>query len=291
MRDVAPVAVQNARLFTDAGTTFEAFSRNASQYQQTIASSPSTLDVSTDSLRAQQPFLVELETLGRNLTPATAELRAALPDVTPAIEAGTTTLARTPVLNGNLQGAMRELRGLALAPGTNQALNALVGTVGMLNPMMRFLGPYVTVCNSWNYWWTYLAEHISEKTSFGFAQRALLNSANPFQKNNVSQQGATNVMYGGGSDASPFGGNGFLHGQAYGAAIDNQGNADCENGQRGYPLRLAALDPQGRNIVNDPHTPGNQGPTYHGRPRVPAGQTFSRNPQIGPAPYPIPQNP
>jgi hypothetical protein len=186
---------------------------------------------------------------------------------------------------------MRELRGLALAPGTNQALNALVGTVGMLNPMMRFLGPYVTVCNSWNYWWTYLAEHISEKTSFGFAQRALLNSANPFQKNNVSQQGATNVMYGGGSDASPFGGNGFLHGQAYGAAIDNQGNADCENGQRGYPLRLAALDPQGRNIVNDPHTPGNQGPTYHGRPRVPAGQTFSRNPQIGPAPYPIPQNP
>ena len=26
-----------------------------------------------------------------------------------------------------------------------------------------------------------------------------------------------------------------LHGQAYGAAIDNQGRADCENGQRGYP--------------------------------------------------------
>jgi hypothetical protein len=40
-----------------------------------------------------------------------------------------------------------------------------------------------------NYWWTYLAEHLSEPTSFGYAQRVLIMAAN-HQPNNVGQQGA-----------------------------------------------------------------------------------------------------
>ena len=36
-------------------------------------------------------------------------------------------------------------------------------------------------------------------------------------------------------------------------------------------------------IVGDPHTPGNQGPTYAGRRRVPDGQTFTREPETEPA--------
>ena len=69
---------------------------------------------------------------------------------------------------------MTALKELAQAPGTNIALNGLVSTVKTLNPMVRYLGPYQTVCDDWNYWWTYLSEHISEQTAFGFAQRALL---------------------------------------------------------------------------------------------------------------------
>jgi virulence factor Mce-like protein len=291
MRVVAPVAVVNARTFSDSGTTFDAIARDPKALQATISNSPSTEDVSTDSLKTQQPFLANFQTLAENLAPATAELRAALPDITPAIEVGTQTLKRTPSLNSNLQAVMGELRTFARAPGTNQAVNALTDTVGILNPMIRFLGPSVTVCNSWNYWWTFLAEHISEKTSFGFAQRALLNSTFALQPNNVGMQGATEPMNGGGSDLAPTGGNGYLHGPAYGAAIDNQGNADCETGQRGYPLKLNHLDPKGRNLDSDSHTPGNQGPTYHGRAHVPAGETFSRVPLFGPTLYPIPQNP
>ena len=79
----------------------------------------------------------------------------------------------------------------------------------------------------------------------------------------------------GGSFDSPQGGNGFAHGQTYGAAIDKQGNADCETGQRGYAKQLNAVDPQHRDFASDPHNPGDQGPTFHGRPRVPAGETFT----------------
>jgi hypothetical protein len=86
---------------------------------------------------------------------------------------------------------------------------------------------------------------------------------------------------GGGFD-TPLGGNEFLHTQNYGAAIDTRGNADCETGQRGYPLRLNPFDPQHRNLVVDPHTPGDQGPTFSGRAHVPAGETFTREPTTGP---------
>jgi phospholipid/cholesterol/gamma-HCH transport system substrate-binding protein len=291
MGTVAPVAQTNARLFTDMATTFEAISRDPHALEQTIAESPSTEQVTTNSLKAQQPFLVDLNTLGQQLTPATAELGKALPTINPAIEIGTHTLARTPSLNADLQQVMNSLKNLSEAPGTNVAINALDATVTTLNPMVKYLGPYQTVCDYWNYFWTYLSEHISEATTFGYAQRAMLNMANPLQPNNLGQQGATAPANGGGSDSLLSGGNEFLHAQAYGAAIDNQGNADCETGQRGYPKRLNYFDPEHRDLATDAHTPGNQGPTYSGRAKVPAGETFSRNPTTGPQLTPNPSNP
>jgi hypothetical protein len=146
------------------------------------------------------------------------------------------------------------------------------------------------VCDDWNYWWTYLSEHISEQTAFGFAQRALLNSANSAQPNNIGQQGASAPANGGVPD-SPLAAAEFLHSQQYGAAVDNQGNADCETGQRGYPKKLNAFDPQHRNLAIDPHTPGDQGPTFHGLTHVPAGETFTRKPQTGPQLQYDPGNP
>jgi hypothetical protein len=176
---------------------------------------------------------------------------------------------------------MNSLKDLALAPGTNVALNGLVATTTILNPMIRYLGPYQTVCDNWNYWWTYLSDHVSEKTGYGTAQRILVKLGNPLQPNNVSFQGASAPVNGGGSDTI-LGGNEFFHNQTYGAAVDNQGNADCEIGQRGYPKQLNTFDPLQRNFTTDVHTPGDQGPTFAGRPRVPAGETFSRSPQTGP---------
>jgi phospholipid/cholesterol/gamma-HCH transport system substrate-binding protein len=220
--------------------------------------------------------------------------------------------------------------------------------VGILNPVVRFLGPYQTVCNYWNYQWTYLGEHLSAKDPTGTAQRVLANSAPP-QNNSLATQGAyepanatrktaasegypTFDLFPGLPPPLPplplffpeiaedelrevLGDPAVLHGQPYGGAIDNQGNADCETGQRGYPRNRMALkipdrdssrtvdpvpltppvsfflpDPPVREfggnrfqVVSDPHTPGNQGSTYRGRPDVPDGETFSREPEWPPA--------
>jgi hypothetical protein len=280
MGAVAPVAQTNARLFTDMATTWEAVSRDPNALESTIRESPPTLDISTRSLIAQQPMLTDFTTFGQLMTPATASLRAALPDIDAALEAGARTLARTPVLNQKLLEVMNALKDLARNPGTNVAINGLTATVTTLNPMVRYLGPFQTVCDYWNYWWTHLSEHLSEKTRFGFAQRALINFAN-HQQNSVGQQGAIQPANGQ-PDPVPGEQPEFLHGPTYGAAVDNSGNADCETGQRGYPLKLNHLDSQGRNLDTDNHTPGDQGPTFAGRPRVPAGETHSREPTSGP---------
>jgi len=289
MGAVAPVAQVNAQLFGNMATTFGAIDRNSTDLKATIAESPSTEEVSTQSLAVQQPLLVDLTTFGHYMTPATQSLKAALPILNPALEQGTQVLGRTPPLNARLQQTMDVLNTLAQAPGTNVALNALVDTVQTLNPMVRYLGPYQTVCDGWNYWWTYIADHFSEATAFGFAERTLLNQSNPAQPNNVSDQGANAPVNGGGFE-SPLGGNQFAHGPTYGAAVDTQGNADCETGQRGYVKQLNHLDPQGRNFDSDPHTPGNQGPTFAGRAHVPTGETFSRAPATGPQLPSLPGN-
>jgi virulence factor Mce-like protein len=290
MGAVSPVAQINAHLFTDMATTFAAISHSPSDLEATIRESPSTEAVSTQSLKVQQPFLVDLANLGTHLAPATAELHAALPVINPAIEIGTKTLARTPSLNANLQQVMNALNNLAQAPGTNVAINALTGTVTTLNPMVKYLGPYQTVCDYWNYFWTYLSDTFSEQTSFGFSQRALLNTANSAQTNNLGQQGATAPVNGGGSDSTTSGGNEFAHGQPYGAAVSTTGAADCETGQRGFPKKLNYYDPQGRNLATDVHTPGLQGPTFAGRTHVPAGETFTRAPTTGPQVPSVPGN-
>ncbi|MFL5823957.1 MAG: hypothetical protein ACJ764_10995, partial [Solirubrobacteraceae bacterium] len=198
-----------------------------------------------------------------------------------------------------LQGVLRALRALALDPGTNMSLNALSDTVGILNPMLRYLGPYVTVCNGWNYFWAELADVVSEQTTLGQAQRALINFAN-HQTNNVNNQGSTASANGylntpsdqaakaasgnGGADAE------YTHGPAYGAAVDRQGNADCEIAQRGYNLKLNHQDPQQRKLVSDQYTLGDQGTTWDGRLHVPAGETFTRKPTTGPQTPIIPGN-
>jgi hypothetical protein len=291
---LAPVVQTNLRLFSEAATTFAAISSDPAALEATIRETPSTLSTGTRSLRVQQPLLVDLTTFGHNLTPAAQALNSALPDINPAIEQGTRTLVRTPSLNQGLQGVMTALKNLALAPGTNIAINALGDTAGTLNPMLKYIGPFQTVCDYWNYWWTFLSEHISQPTSYGFSQRVLLNLAAP-GTNSVQQLGAVSPADGqAGSDTPPltaFGGQQNLHGPAYGAAIETQGNADCEVGQRGYPKRLNYFDPQHRNLDLDQHTPGDQGPTYKGRSRVPAGETYSRTPVTGPQTLHNPTNP
>jgi hypothetical protein len=236
----------------------------------------------------QQPFLSDLTTFADYMGPATAELRDALPNVNPALKAGVKVLPRTPGMNEGLEGVLTSLGSLVRDPGTNVAVNGLASTVNTLDPTIRYLGPYVTVCNGWNYMWVEIADLVSEQTNFGMAQRALLNFGNQ-QTDSVGTLPAAQPANGQG--VPPGQQPEYLHNDNYAAAIDNNGNADCETGQRGYVKQLNHFDPQHRDLGTDQHIPGDQGPLWTGLARVPPGETFTRNPSTGPqTPY-TPGNP
>ena len=284
-RVVAPIAERYSHGFTAGADTFEAWSRYPDRLQETISKSAPTMEVGIRSFRIQRPFLVAFRDFSVALENATAQLPRTLPRIIPAIEAGTPVLRRSAPVNLLLRDVFDALGDLTRDPRTNIALRALTATARTLNPTLRYIGPYITVCNYWNYSWTNVGEHLTEPEPTGLSQRAQLGQGGR-QKNQITSLGATEPANG---EQRISGTPQHFHGSIYGAAIDDRGNADCESGQRGYPKRIAKYWRNERSaegnrfdIVTDPHIPGNQGPTNTGRPRVPEGQTFTRLPESGP---------
>jgi len=281
-RTVAPVSMTFAHSFSTMATTFAAIDRDPGALKSTISETPSTLDVGTRSLVAQRPFLTDAAALGPDLSAAAVALRGALPALNQALVVGTRVTRRTPPLYAKLQGAMGALRNLAVAPTTNAALRGLTATVGTLQPTLRFLGPYVTVCNDWNTMWTFLAESMSAPATGGAALRNLINGG---PGDPLSKQGETTPANGTQGGNPPQ----FFHAQSYGAAVTNSGQADCEDGQRGY-IKRSPHAPPGYNIASDPHNEvgyragptyqhyTNSGPSGLGPDHVPPGETFTRDP-------------
>jgi hypothetical protein len=137
------------------------------------------------------------------------------------------------------------------------------------------------------------------RTPVGQALHALI-AQSPNEDNGLGTQGAKRPANGG---APPGQISAFLHGQPFGAAINEDGTADCEQVQRGYPSRLASYADPDLNVTMDTHTPGSQGPVFRslddkdeprvqrvlGTRRVPPGETYVRSPQTGPQLPPEPE--
>jgi hypothetical protein len=281
-RVVAPLAPVQSEVFTHAADTFEAISSDTESLKETIARSHPAFQAGIESLPVQRPFLTESAALAREMQPVTAQLRPTLPGINDALDTGIPVTRRSVDLYGRLRPTLTALRELMEDPATGIALRGLTASVTSLAPQLRYLGPYQTVCNYWNYFFTYLGEHVSQSAPFGYAQRAAVKSTGQ-QSNNPGSMGSPEPANGAGyQEASRRrGAPVHLHAQPYNASITDSGEADCENGQRGYVRRLARFSPESLEVVTDPHIPGVQGPTYTGRKRVPEGQTFTREPQTG----------
>lgn len=288
-RIVAPVAERYAHGFESGASAFEAWSRYPDRLEETVRRSRPTLDAGIESFRVQRPFLVDMRGFARALRRVSEVVPANVPRIDGALQAGIPIQRRSVRLNTDLETVMDRLDALMGDPATGYALRAVGGTTSILRPLVRFVGPYVTVCNYFNYAFTNVGEHVTEPDPTGTSQRTLLNQA-PRPRNptdpSLGSIGARRPVNG---EPVVSGQRPNLHVNLYTAAIDTKGNADCESGQRGYLQRLATYAPAKQangdplNIVVDPHIPGNQGPTFTGRPRVPEGQTFSRYPEDGPA--------
>jgi virulence factor Mce-like protein len=276
---VAPVARNYASLFVNMATTFEAFSRHPEHLRGLIERARPTIDEGIESFRVQRPFLRDSADLAEELRPVAAEIERSLPKVADALEVGAPVQAKVPTLYENTENVFRTLDDLAENPNTLLALSSLRRTLEVATPLVEYVSPYQTVCNYWTYYWSGISEHVSEVVTGGTGQRSHSKSGNSFQDNRVNSTEAdrpADVPVGEHPRTAsyPDGAKQALHGGGYGAAIDAQGNADCEVGNRGYAFGPSV--PEGRYPPSTDETkgggshvvvklpPGLSGPTYKG---------------------------
>ena len=284
---VAPVSEENAALFGNMAATFGALAADPEALKATISSGVPTLEEGTTALAAQRPFLDSFAVLTARLRPGVRALRSALPTLNDALEIGAPVLARTPPINAELGQVFTELDDLVEQPQTKTTLLRLRDTFGEADPLANYVVPYQTVCNYWNYWFTWLPEHLTERAGQTYTQRVSIigvprGPLGPLPGEVEAPLAGYSGLQSNGraGTASPNPGEfephelPILHGNPYAPAVDSQGRADCQAGQNGYVLSGApqyrvpglARDNPAFGISN---IPGNRGPTFGGRARIP----------------------
>jgi hypothetical protein len=235
-------------------------------------------------LPAQTRFLAEFTDLSQRLKPGVRQLRLALPDLNDAITIGTPVLERTPRMNRDLRDVFVQVKNLVEDPSTKRALTRLEDTFDTAAPLASFVAPTQTVCNYWNYWFTFLPEHLTERDTVGYTQRVSLISTpqGPLTVSNalgipitIPGEVDTGISTGGysgvqanGKTYTPDGNGDFkpeelptLHANPVGPT--GQDGSDCQTGQVGYlhgSLRLPGQSPENP-AITVPDIPGNRGPT------------------------------
>ena len=289
-RIVAPVAAENSQVFTNMATTFGAISADPEALRDTITSGVPTLETGIRVLPFQRVFLENFADLSRLLRPGIRQLRIALPVLNDALEIGTPVLLRTPEMNKNLELVLAALKSLVDEPATNISLTRLTTLFDNAAPAAEFIAPYQTVCNYWNYWFTYLTEHITQLEAFpgaGTSQRIHLVSPprGTVGGQSTAQEGALGGYAGvqagaiagaqAGSDEGKFEPRelAILHGHPY-APSGTASQPDCQSGQTGYVLgdlpvrnsdgsRAQAIDSPAATTSDLPGVRGRSGLRYH----------------------------
>jgi ABC-type transporter Mla subunit MlaD len=263
---VAPVAEQQADLFTKGAIAFAAISSDPQALEDTISETAPTLETGIDVLPRQRPFLTSLATLGRALQPGVSDLRATLPVLNDAINVGTPVLARSPATNHRLEGVLQALNKLVSQPTTRLALQRLQDTFDTAEPLAEYVVPAQTVCNYWNYWFTFLPNALSDRDQVGYSFRQAL-AQFPFSAGVDAPADGYSAVQSNGRQSEAAGGK-F---EPYSIPITNahpyvpagHENADCEGGQSGYELGQGLLPGQSPSnpayAVTD--LPGSRGPT------------------------------
>ena len=263
-RYTSPAAREQAESFALAAIAFRAISSDPEKLKETISEAAPTYETGIELLPGQQAFLARVEKFARLMRPGARDLRATLPVLNDAIETGTPVLRKAPPVNRDLEAVLEELDQLLSQPSTGVTLERLGEAFRIARPLVRWVAPAQTVCNLFNYWFTYLPSALGDRSQVGYGLRQAL----------VRYPGFPTAQVGLGSYAG-VGPNGLAapsgEFQPYEIPITNthpfaptgQDGDDCQPGQTGYPLGRnpvpgqRASDPANR--VSD--LPGSRGPT------------------------------
>jgi len=264
--EAAPVAEEQAALFRNLDTTFEALSDVREGLQDTIETSPEALETATESFPVQRPFLVNSARFFGELRPGIRALRRAAPDLSRAFEIGQPVLRRSVELNRRLESVFRAIQRFAEDPMSSLGLNGLRTTAQILEPTLADLTPLQATCNYVTLWFRNAASLLSEGDRNGTWQRFIVVAAPSGDNNEGSPSSApANGPTGNGPPPAgtgegaelqqlpspPVGGadRNFLHANPFPNAAQPGATRECEAGNEDWLQNRAVIG----------NLPGNQG--------------------------------
>jgi virulence factor Mce-like protein len=232
---VAPVAEQQAALFSNLDTTFSAFAAIARPYlQDTISGGPPALQTAIEELPKQRAFLANSEGFFRDLRPGVRALSGAASDLADAFTVGEPALRQSVALNQRLKPVFSSLEDFADDPLVKLGVDDLNQTARIANPLLAAIAPSQTVCNYWTLLFRNAASLLSEGDTNGTGQRFMIVAA---------PQGANNE--GSPSSAPANGGGGFqdnyLHANPYPNTAAPGQTPECEAGNETYAIAKQSI--------------------------------------------------
>jgi virulence factor Mce-like protein len=170
--ETAPVAQQNAELFSNLDTFFAAWGGVASSIEATTRGGPASLEQGIHSLPREKPFYENLKEFVHLLRPSAAGLRTVAPQLGHAVSVGAVNLAAATALNTRLAESAQALEEFAHNPIVSLSLENFAETLEIGNPLLAGIAPEQINCNYWTLAFRNIASLESENVGVGTLARA-----------------------------------------------------------------------------------------------------------------------
>jgi virulence factor Mce-like protein len=168
----APVAEQNAALFSDLDTFFKAWASVAPSIEAANTGGPASLKQAIYSLPHEAPFYEDAAEFMRLLRPSASSLRTVAPQLGHAFSVGAVNLAAATSLNTRLAESAQALQEFAHNPIVPLAFEDFTQTLEIGNPLLAGIAPEQVNCNYWTLAFRNLASLESENIGVGTLARA-----------------------------------------------------------------------------------------------------------------------
>jgi virulence factor Mce-like protein len=249
----APVAQNQANLYSDLDTFFTAFAGVAPSLEQTIQGGPPALEQAIHSLPFQAPFIEKATEFMRLLRPTASALTTAAAPLGHAFAVGAVNLRAATALNTQIASATKAVQEFIANPVVVLGLEDLTQTVRAGNPLVAGLAPAQATCNYFTLFFRNIASAFSQGIGVGNVARfqVVFSPLGPNAEGSPSSAPAN-----GGSErvnsTSPLVPNNFLHSNPYPNVAGPGQLHECEAGNETYGA--------GKTVIGN--VPGNVGTAH-----------------------------
>ena len=171
-KEVAPVASEQAALYSNLDTFFTAFASVAPSLEQAIEGGPPALRQATHSLPFEAEFVNKSADFMRLLRPSAKILTTVAAPLGHAFEVGAVNVRAATALNREIAEATVAFAEFAKNPIVTGGIEDLTHTLGLGNPLFAGLAPAQTNCNYVTLFFRNFASLLSEGVGVGTLARA-----------------------------------------------------------------------------------------------------------------------